>query len=40
MLRYFDNEKIENYESNSKPMSMERFKAEIEMTIKDEKVDV
>lgn len=29
--------KIENYESNLKPMTMDRYKAEIEMAIKDEK---
>ncbi len=31
------NKKIENYESNLKPMTMERYKAEIKMAIKDEK---
>lgn len=30
------NKKIENYESDLKPMTMERYKAEIEMAIKDE----
>jgi len=31
------NKKVENYESSLKPMTMERYKAEIEMAIKDEK---
>lgn len=28
--------KIENYESNLKPMTMDRYKAEIQMSINDE----
>jgi len=29
--------KVENYESDLKPMTMERYKMEIEMAIRDEK---
>jgi len=31
------NKKIENYESDLKPMTMERYKMEIEMAVRDEK---
>lgn len=31
------NKKVENYESDLKPMTMERYKMEIEMAIRDEK---
>jgi len=33
---FLHNKKIEAYESNIKPMTMERYKAEIVMAIKDE----